>query len=314
MAHNSEGPTVPAASATGPAATSPPIPAIRAICWGTRGSIPTPGRDTAGFGGNTSCLEVVCGEDRRLIFDAGTGIRLLGRKLASEPGATDADLFLTHFHWDHIQGLPFFAPLFDEAYTIRVHAPRQGGVHVKPLFAAQMEPYFFPVPYSALAATIEFEEVEEAPWELNGVRVEQMRVRHAGNTFGYRVGYGDRSIAYVPDNELIGGDYPLGEDWYGRLVAFLRDVDVLFHDAMFTEAEYPGRTGWGHSTFHQAIRLAQDAGVRRLCFFHHAPERSDAELRSILDELRNDLARQGSPLVIDVAAEGHEILVQEHAT
>jgi phosphoribosyl 1,2-cyclic phosphodiesterase len=313
MAHDRSGPVVPAAGLAGTAASAL-VPVLTATCWGTRGSIPTPGRETAGFGGNTSCLEVRCADGRRLIFDAGTGIRPLGRRMVAEPGAPDAELFLSHFHWDHIQGLPFFAPLYDAAATIRVHGPPQGNVAVKTLFAAQMDPSFFPVPYEALAARIEFVEVDEQPWVLDGLQVDQLRVRHPGNTFGYRVRFGERSIAYVPDNELVGGEYPTGADWYDRLVAFLRGADLLYHDAMFTDTEYRGRVGWGHSTFRQAIRLAQDAGVHRLVFFHHAPERSDEQLRAILDELRDDLVRQASALLIDVAAEGAELHVTEQAS
>lgn len=286
-------------------------PALRATCWGTRGSIPSPGPATVRYGGNTSCLEVRTARDGCFIFDAGTGIRVLGRRLAGGPAPVRAELFLSHFHWDHIQGVPFFAPLYDPRTSLRIHGASQNGVDIQTLFARQMTPTYFPIPYEALAATLEYVSLEDGAWLQDEVEVAAMRMRHPGNTYGFRIRAGGGAIAYIPDNELVGASYAVGEEWYGELVEFLRGVDLLFHDAMFTDAEYPQREGWGHSTFRQTIRLAEAAGVRRLFFFHHAPERTDAELDAVLEELRDELARRASPLELAIAAEGEELLVQE---
>jgi phosphoribosyl 1,2-cyclic phosphodiesterase len=285
-------------------------PALRATCWGTRGSIPSPGPDTIRYGGNTSCVEVRSASDRCYVFDAGTGIRSLARRLADERGAVSADLFLTHFHWDHIQGFPFCTPLYDPASRIRVHGPRQGDVDVAHALAGQMSPLYFPIPLDALAARVEFVHVAEGPWSDAEVQVAAMRVRHAEHTCGYRIASGGASVAYVPDNEL--GGAAEGE-WYGRLVAFLEGVDLLFHDAMFTDDEYDRFRGWGHSTYGQAIRLAEDAGVRRLALFHHAPDRTDAELDAVLAQLRAQAASRGSGLELVMSAEGEEIAVHAAA-
>lgn len=299
------------AAAAAPVAVTPERAALRARCWGTRGSIPSPGHGTAHFGGNTSCLEVRTSEDRRIIFDAGTGIRPLGQHIVEHGGGAEIDLFLTHFHWDHVQGLPFFAPLYDPGARICIHGARQGERDVESIIRAQLDPVHFPIPFSALESHIGFRHLDEGPWAVGrGVRVEAFRVRHAASTYGYRIHEGDVSIAYIPDNELVGGRHEVDQDprWYDRLVEFLDGVDLLFHDATFTEAEHASREGWGHSTFRQVIELARRARVARLYFFHHAPDRRDEELLEILEEVSADLP-SGSPLRLGIAAEGEELRV-----
>lgn len=293
----------PTASPESPGTPGSPV-AVR--CWGTRGSIPSPGPATAGYGGNTPCLEVTV-DGQRMIFDAGTGIRPLGAKLVEEDGVPSARIFLTHFHWDHIQGFPFFAPLYDPRSHLRIFGPKQANVDIETLFAGQMGPIYFPIPFSAVAAEMSFEHMNEAEWEEDGVRVTSMRVRHPSFTVGYRLEAEGRSVCYVPDNELRGGEHPVQDGWRERLVEFLGDADALFHDAMFTEEEYPSHEGWGHSTFEQALELARDAGVKTLHFFHHAPERSDAELNGILERLRNEGA--DGDLEINAAFEGKQISI-----
>lgn len=285
-------------------------PALRARCWGTRGSCPSPGAKTTGYGGNTSCLEVSAHDGRRFIFDAGSGIRLLGEHILRIGEAVRADLFLSHFHWDHIQGLPFFGPLYDADTVLRVHGAKQGDTDIQALIAAQMGPIYFPVPFEALAASLEFRHLTGDAWSDGDVSVRSMRVRHPGWTHGYRIDVGAASIAYFPDCELIGGHYALPQrETYEAMVRFLDGVDLLFHDAMLSDLEYVRREGWGHSSYTQAIQLAQDAGIRRLQLFHHAPERTDEQLSRILEELGDDLARRGANLELGVAIEGEELLV-----
>lgn len=268
--------------------------------------MPSPGPATIGYGGNTSCLEVITATGARYIFDAGSGIRPLGQRI----GVVDADLFLTHFHWDHIQGLPFFMPLYNPESRLRVHGAKQGDTDIQTLIAGQMGPVYFPIPFQAVSADLRFHHLDGEPWQDGSACVRSMRVRHPGFTHGYRIESGGASIGYFPDNELVGGHYPLDQrQTYAELVDFLGGVDLLIHDAMFTETEYSLHQGWGHSTFTQAVELAQNAGAGKLLLFHHAPERTDAELTRILEGLRDDIARRGSTLEVGVAAEGEELLV-----
>jgi phosphoribosyl 1,2-cyclic phosphodiesterase len=277
-------------------------------CWGVRGSVPTPGDTTLRYGGNTPCVEVVAG-DERIILDAGTGIRLLGGHLLGASDALDFKIFLTHFHWDHIQGIPFFPLLFNPGAKLNVTGPKQQNMDVRTIFAGQMGPIYFPVPFYSLAANLTFDELNEGTREIGPVKISAMRVRHPSFTVGYRLDANGRRVCYIPDNELEGGMYGTGPDWGKRLRAFIRGADVLFHDSMYTEEEYPNRVGWGHSTFRQTLELAIEAGVKRLVFFHHAPERTDEQLDAIVGAFREEVASRSLAIQVDAASEGTEILI-----
>ena len=289
--------------------TADPGVTVVVRCWGTRGSIPSPGPATVRYGGNTSCFEVRH-QGRRLIFDAGSGIRLLGTDLV-EKGPNAIHIFLTHFHWDHIQGFPFFAPLYDPEDTIHVVAPKQREIDVQNLFAGQMGPIYFPVPFSVVAAAVEFEHLNAGSYEIGDAVIEVMRVRHPSFVVGYRVRVGGRTICFIPDNELEGTGYEVGEGWSQRIRDFVGDADVLIHDAMYTQEEYGARAGWGHSTFQQSVRLAEEAGAKRLLLFHHEPTRTDDELDDIVSRLRDDALARGTSLEIAAATEDIDIELGE---
>ena len=278
--------------------------------WGTRGSIPSPGPLTARYGGNTTCFEVRVGE-RRLIFDAGSGIRHLGLDLLAR-GGSYRHIFLTHFHWDHIQGFPFFPPLYHPDIALKVVGPKQNNIDVRSLFAGQMGPIYFPVPFSAVAATTSFEHLNEGTWEVDGVTLHALRMQHPSYAVGYRIEAGGQAVCFIPDNELAGTDYEVGPGWRDRLLGFIRGADLLIHDAMYTDEEYPARLGWGHSTFTQSVRLAEEAGVKRLLFFHHDPERTDSEIDGIVNRVRDDALARGCGVDMDAAAEGSDFLLEEN--
>jgi phosphoribosyl 1,2-cyclic phosphodiesterase len=279
--------------------------------WGARGSIPTPGPQTARYGGNTPCvgLEADGPAGRRLVvLDAGTGIRPLGRELVEAArGALTVDLLLSHTHWDHIQGLPFFAPLFEPRSAVRIWGPRQGRVDLERILRDQMNPVVFPVPLDQADASLSVTHVEPGSFDVGGFRARAMTLRHPGTTLAYRLAPDDGgpSLVYVTDNELgPGGTYDVGPRWREELVAFVGGADVLIHDAMFTVEELGQFSGWGHSTGSEAVRLAADAAVGRLVLFHHRPERDDAAMDAFVAAAQRQAAREHSGLDVVAATEG----------
>jgi phosphoribosyl 1,2-cyclic phosphodiesterase len=279
--------------------------------WGTRGSIPTPGAATARYGGNTSCVALQGPGEQLVILDAGTGIRGLGTTLVGQPnGAVQAEILLSHTHWDHIQGLPHFKPFFAAGNTVRIWGSRQGTTSLDAILHLQMDPAVFPVPLTAVAATLSVEEVPAGgEFTVGPFRVRAMQLRHPGTTLAYRLVplAGGRSLAYVTDNELgPGGNYDLPPSWRRDLMQFLSGVDLLIHDAMYTPAELETHRGWGHSSYEEAVELAVEAGVKRLATFHHEPEHDDGTLDALLRAARRIAAGRGSLEVI-AAQEGMQL-------
>lgn len=247
--------------------------------WGVRGSIASPGPDTVRYGGNTSCIEVRCG-DALLVFDAGTGLRALGERLMAE-GEVDCDLFLTHSHFDHICGIPFFAPAFNCCNRMRMWAG-----HLLPerdLRAAldgMMASPLFPVPVDIFKAKCSFhdfrcgETLEPKP----GIVLKTGELNHPDRAVGYRLEFGGRSFCYITDTEQPAE----GRDQ--AIVELVRGADVMVYDSTYTDEEYADRIGWGHSTWQECLRLADEAGVGRAVIFHHDPARTDEALDVIAEE------------------------------
>src|SRR3989475_4083878 len=241
--------------------------------WGTRGSIPTPGAHTARYGGNTPCVAVEGtgghkGGGQLVILDAGTGIRALGRELVEhQNGAVQAEILLSHAHWDHIQGLPHFKPFFAPGNAVRIWGSRQGTTSLEAILRQQMDPAVFPVPLDALSAQLTVQQVEAGEFTVGEFRVRAMRLRHPGTTLGFRLTplTGGPSMAYVTDNELgTGGRYDTPASWRKDFTTFLEGVDLLIHDAMYTPQELETHRGWGHSTFVEAVAVAAEAGAHPL--------------------------------------------------
>jgi phosphoribosyl 1,2-cyclic phosphodiesterase len=282
--------------------------------WGTRGSVPAPGASTVRYGGNTPCLEVRTSNDTLLVFDAGTGIRELGRALIAKSGGKPiaADIFLGHAHWDHIHGLPYFQPLFAAGNRFTIWTTAALMPAVSRAVREQMSPNVFPVPFDDVASVVEFRALGDTH-KGNGFVLRPHAVRHPGGALGYRVsatGDGARALVYISDNELgEAPGYVQAAGWRDDLVAFVRGASLLVHDAMYTVDEYKDHRGWGHSHLADAVALAVDAEVDRLALFHHSPDRSDAELDRLVEEGRALVKKRGARVEILAAAEGLTLTV-----
>lgn len=283
--------------------------------WGTRGSIPSPGPTTVRYGGNTPCVELRTADNWLVILDAGTGIRELGRSLLE--GANGApvagDIFLTHAHWDHIQGIPFFAPLFRKGNHFTIWGSKSLQTSIDRVVRDQMSPVVFPVSFEELQARIDFQELAEEQRRCRGYEVAAMAVRHPGGALAYRFTSGNdgrRGLVYVSDNELSPrAKYDEIPGWRDRFVAFSRGAAILVHDTMFTAEEYDAFVGWGHSTYDDAVQLAIDADVETLVLFHHRPERTDDEVDRCVEKCRALVRKQGARLEVVAAAEGMSLEV-----
>ncbi len=260
--------------------------------WGVRGSIASPGREMEGVGGNTSALEVEA-DGTHLVLDAGTGARALGEMLSAR-GITDLTLLLSHLHWDHIQGLPFFRPAWTPGASIRIAGARSSSapaISLKDALAQQMTPPHFPVRLSDMRASLSFRELAARDvMQIGACTVRSARLHHPDGVSAYRIELGDRAIVYATDVE-----HGTGAD--DDLIALARDADVLIYDAMYTADEYegragPSRRGWGHSTWQAGARIADRAGVKQLVLFHHDPCRTDAQVAAL--EAEAAAARPGT--------------------
>lgn len=300
-----------------PSPESSVLMSFRLRFWGTRGSIPSPGPSTVRYGGNTPSVEVRTPSGTLVLLDAGTGIRELGRALIARANGSPitGDIFLTHAHWDHIQGIPFFAPAFQRGNRFTIWGAKSLAASIRRVVRDQMSPVVFPVAFEELAATFEFRELTDERHSSDGFDVRAFPVRHPGGALGYRFAPGpggDRAVGssfvYISDNEIRAADASASNDrWRAKLVDFIRGSRLLIHDATYTEDEYESHRGWGHSTYGDAVALALESGVETLVLFHHSPDRSDDELDGRLAECRGAVARSGRTLRIIAAAEGLEI-------
>ena len=288
---------------------------LRVQFWGTRGSIPSPGPATVRYGGNTPCVEVRTSSGWLIVLDAGTGIRELGRSLIARANGASirGDIFLTHAHWDHIQGIPFFAPLFQQGNHFTIWGSQALSPALDGVLRGQMAPVVFPVAFDQLDAQIDFCAVTEGVRQANGYEVRAFEVRHPGGALGYR--FAETSddapaLVYISDNELgSGAAYDQRPNWRRDLVEFVHGARVLVHDTTYTAAEYDHHRGWGHSTYEEAVELALDARVQTLVLFHHKPERSDDELDQRAAQCRTIVQQRGARMDIVPAAEGLSLTV-----
>lgn len=266
--------------------------------WGARGTVPTPSADKLSFGGNTSCLSVAIGDREHIILDCGTGVRLLGNTLAQHASDVPSryHIFLTHYHFDHVEGLPLFQPLYDPNSRITIHGFETGGQSVQEILEALIRPPYFPVSLAAVPSQVDYVAIDKTPRAVGDVTVEALLLNHPDGCFSFRLDTGDRRIVYATDHEH-------GVEATDRaLVEFAREADYLIYDTTYMRAEYEAmRRGWGHSTWFAAVQIARAAEIKTLVLFHHHPEHTDDELQELLRVTRaefpsTEAAREGLEL------------------
>jgi phosphoribosyl 1,2-cyclic phosphodiesterase len=256
--------------------------------WGVRGSTPTPRRECLRYGGNTSCVEVRIGAEL-LVFDCGTGFRLLGNELRRKAGRSPihARVFLSHYHWDHIQGIPFFTPLYSPDNRFDFHSFRSLQTDVQRALEDQMMNPYFPVEMKVMRARRHFHHLEEGGQDYgHGVRISTRRLNHPQGCFGYRVEHKGKVLVYATDNE------PGDAQGDRNVRALAEGADLFIYDSQYTPHEYQnGKQSWGHSTWEEAVKISREAGVKKVVLFHHDPEHDDKAIDAILRNARKRFSR-----------------------
>lgn len=259
---------------------------MRLKIWGCRGSVATPGSQTAGYGGNTSCVEVLLDDETAMVLDAGTGIRALGLDLV-ERGVRDINLFLTHLHLDHLEGLRFFAPLWNPRVSLDIWGPRSPVLSLRDRILRSFSPPLFPLDFRDVPAKVTFHDLPAEPWRTQGgLSLVSDLVLHPGPTLGFRLESDGSSVAYIPDHEpVLAGIDGRSLDWLSA-GAIARGADLVLHDSQYTEEEYATKIGWGHSSVADAVAFSRAVGAGRLVLFHHEPDHSDGELEALEQRAR----------------------------
>jgi phosphoribosyl 1,2-cyclic phosphodiesterase len=293
--------------------------------WGVRGSIPVPGPGTVRFGGNTSCIEIRA-DGELIVLDAGSGIRELGLALENEFGSRPIklSLLITHVHWDHIQGFPFFVPAYNDKNEIQILGYDGAGSGLREILKGQMATPFFPVALYDLPGKINIQKLESMDFNIGKVRVRSRFMNHPGVCVGYRILTSKGSIAYLPDHEpydafklhsakshLLSPEQTQkrAREDRAELVKFLQGADILILDSQYTDEEYQAHVGWGHGSLSSAISLALDASVRKLVLYHHDPTHDDDMIEKMLQIARKIAAKSESYLEVEAAREGAEFTI-----
>jgi phosphoribosyl 1,2-cyclic phosphodiesterase len=272
---------------------------MRVKFWGTRGSTPVPGKDTIIYGGNTTCLEIELAGGKKVIVDAGTGIRALGNEIDSSSNTIDLYLLITHIHWDHVFGFPFFPPIYNSSTRILVDGYSQCMKGLRYSFDNKMGDGFFPIRFEELAAEIQFiQKLSNGYLEIDGTVIDSIPLHHPQGGLGFRFREGNKTLIFLTDNELDGD-----KGSFSNYVSFCQGADTLIHDSHYLPEEIPKHKGWGHSDYLSAIDLALSAQVKRLILFHHAPERRDSDIVKMVIFCQDLLKEKGSDLQLEAAKE-----------
>ena len=296
--------------------------------WGVRGSYPAPFSTHMKVGGNTPCVEVRLGQ-RLFIFDAGTGIIPLGDELMKQSEIRELHIILSHYHWDHISGLPFFVPAFAPGWKINIFGPGDEPAELEKRLADQMKAPYFPVETETWLADITYDTPHPDPIEVGDVSISSFTLHHPGITYGYRINVNGKTVVYAPDNELsfihqsiedrkaefdederqLLDEMKEEDKW--RTIEFMRDVDMLIHDAQYTVEDYRKKRGWGHSCYIETVASAVDAGVKQLFFFSHDPSYDDEKIDGLHRHAQKIIMERQAKMICHVAREGMLIDLDE---
>ncbi|HCV43343.1 MAG TPA: MBL fold metallo-hydrolase [Bacteroidetes bacterium] len=291
--------------------------------WGTRGSIPTPGEDTVRYGGNTPCVEVRLSNNDLIILDAGTGIRALGDQLMATGASVQAYIAISHPHWDHVQGFPFFKPAFISGNELTIIGPQSKHVTLRQMMAHVMDKVYFPIQLHELKANIKFIAMKEESTKVFDATLSSLFVNHSSMALGYRVDVAGHSLVYISDNEPFDREVAMSvknvdpivvrkfseskAEPNQRVFDFAKGADVLIHDATYTPEEYVNHVGWGHSHYLFCLKIAHEAGVKKLVLFHHDQTHDDAAIDDILHKCKREIKTRNYRFECHAAAEGVEM-------
>jgi CheY-like chemotaxis protein/phosphoribosyl 1,2-cyclic phosphodiesterase len=280
--------------------------------WGVHGTLPTPGPAYTRYGGNTPCVSVEVGGEPLCVFDAGSGIKRLSDQVMASAGTErfTARIFISHTHWDHINTIPFFAPLYVRGNEVEIFGPYQGDLTIERAISAQMESVYFPVTVREFGSRLTFRDLREETLEFGPVKIETMLLSHPGYCLGYKLSARGRSVCYITDNELyLASDRRHNPRYVEHLAQFVRGADVLITDTTYRDSEYLTKVDWGHSCVSEVAKLAARAEVKRLHLFHHDIDQTDAVIDLKLKEAREALGRLGSKVQCEAPAEGSTLVL-----
>lgn len=274
--------------------------------WGVRGTLPVPGPDSVRYGGNTNCVTLELPSRILFVFDAGTGIKALSDALLAEKRSpVVARIFISHPHWDHINALPFFVPLYQQGNKFEILGCSHAGVSMEKMLSAQMDGVYFPVTTQEFAADVRYRDLNEGMHMVDGIEVEALLLKHPGHCLGYRVNCNGQNICYVSDNELYPRDSAYFDaQFHERLIEFIRGAKFVIADSTYTDEEYRPKMHWGHSPVSEVAAIAHEAGVETLCLYHHDPDQRDEQIDAKLETARKKLEALGSKTQVIAPAEG----------
>lgn len=280
--------------------------------WGVRGTLPVPGSKSVRYGGNTNCITLNVANKQNFIFDAGSGIKELSNHILREKLLPyKAKIFISHPHYDHINGIPFFVPLYMKGNEFEFLGSDQGSATLQKVLSDQMDSVYFPVTMNEFSSTVSFRSLTEESFMIDDIHVDTILLNHPGRCLGLKIGYKDKILCYITDNEIYPKDdkQRYNQDEVDRLCKFINNADILIIDATYLDEEYKRKVGWGHSSLTSVVELADDAKVKLLCLHHHDPDQTDDDIDKKLQLAQKILTDRKSTTTCIIPREGDEIIV-----